>query len=72
VESITKKFNIRFDGAHGHLKTYVAALSELRACLLPGWVPYWEKAETGEDQLALLSPELTEKYRTLVASERKP
>lgn len=68
---MTQKFKIRFEGLHGHLVSYVAVLEDLRAYLLPGWVPYWEKAETGEEQLAMLSPELSDKYRTLVAPERK-
>lgn len=69
---MTQKFKIRFEGVHGHLVTYLAALGELRAYLLPGWLPYWEKADTGEEQLAMLSPELTEKYRRLVPPERQP
>jgi hypothetical protein len=66
---VTEKVKVRFEGLHGHLKTYWAAFSELRAYLLPGWLPYWEKAETGEEQLAMLSPELTDRYKALITPE---
>jgi len=66
---MTQTVNVRFEGLHGHLKTYRAALNELPAFLLPGWFPIWERNPTGEDTLCMLSPELITKYRTLVSSE---
>jgi len=65
-------YKVAFEGLHGELINYFAPLEELHAYLLPGWLALWEGNPTGEDVLCLLSPELIEKYRTLVAPEKNP
>lgn len=65
---MTQKFKIQFEGLHGHLVSYTAALGELRAYLLPGWLALWESDSQG-DILSLLSPELVDRYRKLLRQE---
>ncbi len=65
---MTQKFKIQFEGLHGHLVSYSAALGELRADLLPGWLALWESDSQG-DILSLLSPELVDRYRKLLRQE---
>lgn len=69
---MTQKFKIRFEGLHGHLVSDWAALSELRAYRLPGWLPLWEKDETGADTLNILAPELTEEYCRVIRAGGSP
>ena len=63
---MTQTVKVRFESLHGHLVTYLAALSDLHAYLLPGWAPLWERDSDGTDTLSMLSPELTEAYRRVI------
>ena len=65
---MTQKFKIQFEGLHGHLVSYGAALGELRAYLLPGRLALWESDSQG-DILSLLSPALVDRYRKLLRQE---
>jgi cell wall assembly regulator SMI1 len=67
-----QKLKVRFEGIHGVLVEYGATMRDLRAYLLPGWFPLWEKDEAGQERLAMLSPELTHNYRVLIASKKNP
>jgi hypothetical protein len=67
--SLKQKFQIRYEGVHGKLISYWAGLSELKPYMLPGWFSVWERGETGEDVLSILSPALIEGYRNLVSRE---